>query len=59
MEIILWIVGMFVIGGILGKLSQSTDSVILKVLIQNPIFTLIFGGVLIMWILKILGIIDL
>ncbi len=48
-----------VIGGILGKLSQSTDSVILKVLIQNPIFTLIFGGVLIMWILKILGIIDL
>ena len=59
MEIILWIVGMLVIGGILGKLYQSTDSVILKELIRNPIFTLIFGGVLIMWILKLLGIIDL
>jgi len=59
MEIILWIVGMFVIGGILGKLYQSTDSVILKELIRNPIFTLIFGGALIMWILKLLGIIDL
>lgn len=59
MEIILWIVGMLVIGGILGKSYQSTDSVILKELIRNPIFTLIFGGSLIMWILKLLGIIDL
>ena len=48
MEIILWIVGMLVIGGILGKLYQSTDSVILKELIRNPIFTLIFGGAFIM-----------
>mgnify|MGYP006144333993 FL=1 len=50
---------MLVIGGILGKSYQSTDSVILKELIRNPIFTLIFGGSLIMWILKLLGIIDL
>jgi len=59
MEIILWIVGMLVIGGILGKLYQSTDSVILKELIRHPFATLILGGALIMWILKLLGIIDL
>lgn len=59
MEIILWIVGMIVIGYILGKLYQSTDSVILKELIRNPIPTFIFGGALILWILKLLGIIDL
>tara|TARA_B110000879_G_scaffold204362_1_gene283195 strand:- start:285 stop:437 length:153 start_codon:yes stop_codon:yes gene_type:complete len=44
MEIILWIVGMLVIGGILGKLYQSTDSVILKELIRHPFATLILGG---------------
>tara|TARA_S200000501_G_C20419079_1_gene567150 strand:+ start:190 stop:369 length:180 start_codon:yes stop_codon:yes gene_type:complete len=59
MEIILWIVGMIVIGYILGKLYQSTDSVILKELIRNPTATFVIGGALILWILKLLGVIDL